>query len=338
MKKIISVFFCFILLNGISKAYDDTFEAQKAGVYTIDGQGNEDFWASAVWYDIPYVWLPYGETVAPEDFTGRFKLAWTADVLLVLAEIEDDVFSDQHADPFDSYWEDDCFEVFLDEDHSGGWHESGAEAYNAFAYHISTLYDAVDIGTSGTVLLNDHVDVVITQNGATYTWETAIKIFDDTYDEGGSNNPVTLTGGKEMGLSVAYCDNDGTGVRENFIGAVNVSEEDQNAAWQDADVFGTLTLIDNGQTSFEDISGNENTFHIYPSPAQSFLYIDSKESFGDAIHIKVYSLDGRLMLSNKFDGENTGPYDLYVGMLEQGTYIIQLENNDLNYSQLFHKY
>ncbi|MBA7516118.1 hypothetical protein ES705_08163 [subsurface metagenome] len=101
--------------------------------------------------------------------------------------------------------------MFLDEDHSGGWHEGGSDAYNAFAYHISTLYDAVDLGVSGAVSLNDHVDVVITQDGNIYTWEIAIQIYDDTYDEGGSNTPVTLTENKEMGLSLAYCDNDGTG-------------------------------------------------------------------------------------------------------------------------------
>ncbi len=103
MKKTGILLFTFFLFTASIWAYDDAFTAQKAGTYTIDGMGDEDFWASAEWYNISYVWLPYGTSVLSDDFNGRFKLAWTEEVLLVLAEIEDDVFSDQHTDPLDSY-------------------------------------------------------------------------------------------------------------------------------------------------------------------------------------------------------------------------------------------
>ena len=117
MRKLTILLICFLSISTQLKAYDDAFEAQSANTYTIDGQANEGFWTWAEWYDISYVWIPYGETVAPNDFSGRFKLAWTEDVLLVLAEIEDNVLSDEYSDPLSNYWMDDCFEVFLDEDH-----------------------------------------------------------------------------------------------------------------------------------------------------------------------------------------------------------------------------
>jgi len=337
MKTIFIPIVFLILLCSSLKAYDDAFEAQMAGPYTIDGKGDEIFWSYSEWYDIAYVWLPYGTTVAADDFSGRFKLAWTEDVLLVLAEIKDNILSDQYEDPLMNYWMDDCFEVFLDEDHSGGEHTGGAEAYNAFAYHISTLYDAVDIGTAGTLLLNDHVDVVITNNGNTYTWEIAIKIYDDTYDESSSNTPVTLTPNKEMGLSVAYCDNDGTGDRENFIGAVDVSEADQNMAYQNADVFGTLTLIGNNPNSIQDNYTDEPLINIYPSHVEDYLYINLTGSYQENISIKVFDLGGRLVVRDIIPAGEINTFQLNLGLLHQGAYIIQLRNNNLIYAELFYK-
>lgn len=337
MKKISILFVCFAFLISSLKAYDDAFEAHMADSYTIDGNGNEAFWANCEWYDIKYVWLPWGSTVSADDFSGKFKIAWTEDVLLFLAEIEDNIFSDEYADPFMNYWMDDCFEVFLDEDHSGGWHQDGADAYNAFAYHISTLYDAVDIGTSGNVLLNDHVDVVITKNGNTYTWEIAIQIYDDTYVHNGSNTPVTLTQNKEIGLSVAYCDNDGTGDREHFIGAVNVSEADQNAAWQNADVFGTLTLIGNDPNSVQDNIAAKPSFSVYPSHVEEYIFVDLSESPSESIEIKVYDLDGRMLVTEIIPAGENRPFQLNLDMLQQGAYIINVRSNDLYCSKLFYK-
>jgi len=337
MKAISILFVCLIFLGSSLKAYDDAFEAQMAGSYTIDGNGSEAFWTNCEWYNISYVWLPWGETVAPADFSGKFKMAWTEDVLLVLAEIEDNIFSDEYVDPFMNYWMDDCFEVFLDEDHSGGPHTGGAEAYNAFAYHVSTLYDAVDIGSSGSVLLNDHVEVVITNNGNIYTWELAIQIYDDTYDEGSSNTPVVLTANKEMGLSVAYCDNDGTGDRENFIGAVNVSEADQNTAYQNADVFGTLTLMGSNPNSIQDSYTDKPLLSVYPSHVENFIYVSLTESPTESIGIQVYNLDGRLLVTDIIPVKETRSFQLNLGMLQQGAYIIRLNTNKLNYSKLFYK-
>ncbi len=195
------------------------------------------------------------------------------------------------------------------------------------------MYDAVDIGTSGTVLLNDHVEVEITQNENVYTWEVAIQIYDDS----GSNTPVTLTQNKEMGLSVAYCDNDGTGGRENFIGAVNVSEADQNTAYQNSDVFGTLTLVDNGQTSSRENIAFDQGIRIFPSHVQDYLFIGIDEPILDRLSINIFDINGRLVKNDQTLLEEIDTIRIELDYLDQGLYFVQLRNNNLNYTQIFYK-
>mgnify|MGYP001818654602 FL=1 len=45
-----------------------------------------------------------------------------------------------------------------------------------------------------------------------------------------------------MGLMVAYCDNDGSELRENFIGSESVPEGPKDRGWIDAGLFGKLVL------------------------------------------------------------------------------------------------
>ena len=69
---------------------------------------------------------------------------WTAKRIYILGEIVDDILFDSHRDPLVQYWDDDCLEIFIDEDHSGGDHQYN---HNAFAYHMSLDNQAIDIGT-----------------------------------------------------------------------------------------------------------------------------------------------------------------------------------------------
>ncbi len=228
------------LFSQLSIARD--YEAPKAQTApVIDGVGSDACWALANWYYIDQTWL--GSTPTAADFSGRFKAVWDADKLYILGEITDNVLSDKTAAPLVNYWEDDCFEVLLDEDKSGGDHEKN---FNAFAYHISTLLDAVDIGTDGNPrLFNDHVNVKWTKNGDVYTWEVAITVYTDAFVYGASSNPkANLAVNKKMGLALAYCDNDGASTRDNFMGSEIVTGPDKNVAYKTADIFGTLTLVE----------------------------------------------------------------------------------------------
>lgn len=250
MKKIVTIallsliFFSCSQEKTLTTLQEGDYKATKASsVITIDGSGNETDWAKAEWKAIKHVWL--GENPKPEDFQGRYKMVWDDNKLYFLVEVKDDSLSDQHESPFDLWWEDDCLELFIDEDNSDGNHQF---SHNAFAYHITLGLDVVDMGTDkNPLLLNNHMDVKwIKKDSVTYCWEVGMLVFDDHFDPTKLVIPVKLTLGKKLGFAVSYNDNDGKFVRENFVGSIPIQGigEERNKGWIDAGVFGTLELVE----------------------------------------------------------------------------------------------
>lgn len=116
--------------------------------------------------------------------------------------------------------------------------------HNAFAYHLSLDNQAIDIGTDKKPRnYSHHVQSQWRQYPDKLVWEVAIDIYPDTYrDDAPDNEPVKLTAGKVMGFMVAYCDNDGSEIRENFIGSEVVADGPKDRGWIDAGIFGALIL------------------------------------------------------------------------------------------------
>ena len=63
----------------------------------IDGIADELVWEQAEWYPIADRWL--GPEYTSEDFSGRFKVAWTEQRIYILVEVVDDILFDSHRDP-----------------------------------------------------------------------------------------------------------------------------------------------------------------------------------------------------------------------------------------------
>ncbi|MGB5703575.1 MAG: sugar-binding protein [Polyangiales bacterium] len=206
---------------------------------TIDGVADEAIWKRARWQGITHRWL--GPEYSATDFQGRFKVVWTTERIYVLVELVDDILFDSHRDPLVQYWDDDCLEIFLDEDYSGGDHQYN---HNAFAYHVSLDNQAIDIGTDKLPhSYSQHVQSRWQQRGDKVVWELAIDIYTDAYVDGSTKNtPVKLSKGKVMGLMIAWCDNDGSELRENFIGSESAPGENKDRGWIDAGLFGSLVL------------------------------------------------------------------------------------------------
>jgi len=205
---------------------------------TIDGIVNEESWSNATWYPMDQVWL--GEPVAAEDFSGRYKLTWDKQALYVLVEVTDDVLRDVFEDPKERWWDEDCVEIFIDEDNSGGDHQFN---HNAFAYHIDTKGNVVDIIAENVpMLFNDHVISKRVTEGNTSIWEFKINLYSDTFNYGSPHDIVPLNPNKKIGFAIAYCDNDTSEHRENFIGSVKVEGPDKDRGWKDAGIFGTIEL------------------------------------------------------------------------------------------------
>jgi hypothetical protein len=215
----------------------------------IDGTPDA-IWEKADWRAMDQ--LMAGTQPDALDFSGRYKLLWDENHLYLLAEIRDDVLYDSHPDPRDFYWDDDCLEIFIDEDASGGDH---LHNHNAFAYHIALDGHVADMGaeradgTSEILLLDDHAVSrwqADTVQPSTYIWEVAIKLHDDNFDPARAENvPVTLMAGKKIGFMVAYCDNDGSKTREHFMGSHTIEpvDGDRNLGYKTASVFGSVTLV-----------------------------------------------------------------------------------------------
>ena len=216
------------------------YRAPRAAVApVVDGVADDAAWADAAWHAIDQRWL--GPEYSAEDFQGRFKVVWTPERIYILGEFVDDILFDSHRDPLVQYWDDDCLEIFIDEDHSGGNHQFN---HNAFAYHMSLDNKAIDIGTDERARdYTHHVESRWQQTGNKLVWEVAIRIYDDSYIDGSADNkPLRLSAGKIMGLMVAYCDNDGSELRENFIGSESVPTGPKDRGWIDAGLFGSLVL------------------------------------------------------------------------------------------------
>ncbi|MEI6893037.1 MAG: sugar-binding protein [Colwellia sp.] len=215
----------------------------------IDGLPNDASWQLAKWQPIDKLIL--GTQPSPDDFSAQFKIMWDKNNLYLLVEITDDILFDQHADPRYLYWDDDCLEVFIDEDSSGGNHQFN---FNAFAYHVALDNQVVDIGeknadgSDNIVLLNDHINSVWRRSEHSPNnvfWELAVRVYDDSFNLENSAIPVTLFLGKKLGFMLAYCDNDGSKVREHFIGSHEIKsvKGTKNLGYITADVFENLTLI-----------------------------------------------------------------------------------------------
>ncbi len=207
----------------------------------VDGVADEAIWERARWHEITHRWL--GPEYSAEDFQGRFKVVWTTEKIYILGELVDDILYDGHRDPLVQYWDDDCLEVFLDEDYSGGNHQYN---HNAFAYHVSLDNQAIDIGTDKRPhSYSHHVHSRWQARGNKIVWELAIDIYTDDYVDGSNKNvPVKLSAGKVMGLMIAWCDNDGSKLRENFIGSESAPGEEKDRGWKDAGLFGALVLVE----------------------------------------------------------------------------------------------
>lgn len=216
------------------------YRAPRAGVPpVVDGVAGDPAWSTAPWRGIDQLWL--GPEPPAADFHARFKVVWTPERIYVLVELVDDILFDSHRDPLVQYWDDDSLEIFIDEDFSGGDHQY---THNAFAYHVSIDNRAIDIGTGKQPLdFSEHVESRWQQRADGIVWELAIGVYPDRYQDGSAGNtPVPLAAGKVIGLMLAYCDNDGSEFRENFIGSESVPFGKKDRGWIDADLFGKLVL------------------------------------------------------------------------------------------------
>jgi hypothetical protein len=304
------VFICLVSFNSSILSQSQLTAEKTLETMNIDGLANETAWSKATWYSISQ--LLKGTMPSATDFTGRYKLTWDQNYLYLLVEVTDNILSDDHTNPLTNWWDDDCIELFIDENRSKGDHQYN---YNAFAYHVSLTYDVVDIGTDKNPhLYNDHIKTIRTQNGNKYTWECRVKIFGDSFVYGGNNTPLLLNSGKVMGFSVAYCDNDAGTTRESFMGSPVIPGVDKDLGYKTADYFQQLTLTSAGVLS--KITLNPSIASI-PLGEQYCPVLKGYDQFGIEIPITttpIWTFTGSEFINGCFSFTNTGTYNITVSV------------------------
>lgn len=238
MKEVFTIMALFIILNGCNLDDKEHSIPFSETPILIDGEPSDETWSLSQWRAIDQNWL--GSDFSEQDFSGNYKILWSHDHIYLLVEIVDDILMDKTSDGLVRYWDDDCLEIFVDEDASGGDHQYN---YNAFAYHISLDNKVVDIGVDSLAHYYDHIICSRVTNGNKSVWELSIEVYDDTFEYDQDAKPVTLDALKEIGLAIAYCDNDESEERENFIGSIAVNGEDKNRGWIDAGIFEKFVLL-----------------------------------------------------------------------------------------------
>lgn len=300
---------------------DTLFNFRSSEPVVIDGRADDACWSGGDWHHIDQVWIPYNAFVDPDDFQGRFKLSWDREYLYILVEVVDDSLSDDWSNPYEHWWDDDCLELFIDEDRSMGDHERNC---NAFAYHVSLSFDALDLDENGSgINYRDHVTADMDTLGAdTYLWEFAIRIYDESYNHSSpANSRVDLHEDKLMGLAIAYCDNDETSYRENFIGSMFMEAAHNNDMYRNADYFGPMVLVDpsTGTAPVSEFSG----FRLYPVPAKDIMHVDIPVA--DSYHgwtLTVLSPAGKILQEER----GTDPaHVLSLKTSDPGLYLLRLQ-------------
>lgn len=338
---------------------DDTVRTPKVeSIPTIDGISDDACWEGTSWQTIDQVWIPYGGSVEADDYTGRYKVAWseTENVLYFFVEITDDVFVDGYEYPDGDYYQHDIVEVFIDEDKSGGPHayEVGeANAENAFAYHIvvdapedgevNSDFVVCDMGAGGTMNYAGHFpEFTMRKNGNQYTWEFSLAVYDDTYDHSNpGDSRVDLAEDKIIGLSLAYCDNDDPEeepkIRDNFFGSVEVAHEDSNNHWLNADDFGTIELIPESSGIADNLIIPGISFMNYPNPFTDKTIIEFELPKSSKVTIDVLNVLGQsvdTIIDARF-GRGTHTVEWEPTGIPSGIYFCRMQTDSFKGSKKF---
>ena len=158
--------------------------------------------------------------------------------------------------------------------------------------------------------------------------EFSLIVYNDTYEDGQADQArVQLAEGKEIGLSLACCDNDGADenpkTRDNFFGSVAVPEAKYNDHWIDAGDFGRVRLVES-QTSVETGTIEEQNLNLYPNPAGRQFHMELENSYHGDIVIQLFNVLGQEVL--RLSDVKTGTYYnhvLFLNDLPEGLYFMR---------------
>jgi hypothetical protein len=169
----------------------------------------------------------------------------------------------------------------------------------------------------------------------TYLWEFAIKNYSASFN---ISNPeasrVKLETGKKMGFTIAYCDNDETTARENFIGSMVMTQATANDMYKNADHFGLMILSDAENVTYAAINQFIEKIKLYPVPALNLLNIETSDISQESCSFSILSLTGQLLKTQIFNGSK---YSFNIEDLKPGLYMVKINQGSNSVSKLISK-
>ena len=150
----------------------------------------------------------------------------------------------------------------------------------------------------------------------------AIKVYNSKF---AVSNPeasrVKLTPKKLMGFSIAYCDNDETKARENFIGSMDMTAATANDNYITADYFGSMLLVDETEiTQAVSIKNNQDMLvRIFPNPVTDQINLSGLINNSEELSFEVHSFTGELLKVGSFKTRN---HIIQIGDLIPGMYLL----------------
>ena len=348
---------------------DTIFVQNTSELPVIDGNANDNCWNNAQWQGIDQVWIPLNTSIDSTDFYGRFKLLWSSEtnLLYILGETVDDTwvdgFVENQTDP--GVHEYDIFEVFIDEDRSGGLHifdyfdDSGnpinTNSENAFSYHMA-INAPVDGESTSDLLVMDldgknwYPDIIrpnyashfnsftASRNGNKMTWEMSLIVYDSSYNTNPSTARVNLYNGKISGFAIAYCDDDTPSniQRQSFIGSVKANldyldgDGNFNDTWRNADHFGVIKFVNSTGSSSGTYIHMDGDLIIdaYPNPTDNYITLKISSATEQNISYTIYNASGLKIAQKNVDNGYGEDIKISLNEYPDGLYLIALQQGE----------
>jgi hypothetical protein len=138
-----------------------------------------------------------------------------------------------------------------------------------------------------------------------------------------------------MGFAIAYCDNDETTARENFIGSMVMTQATANDMYKNANHFGLMILADSLNVTSVVTNQFESEIKIYPVPARNFINIETSVASQENCLISVLSITGQLVKTETFIGNM---HTVNIENLKDGLYLVKVVQGNNSVSRIISKH
>ena len=289
----------------------------------IDGVIDEG-WTVNSYQPIEHL-LSLNDTIAPEDFSGSFKISWYDNELYFLFVVTDDILMLNEGQPI---WLGDNINLYLDLGNEKSETYDDNDYLCHFKWGNSEYYeryngeDLIQIDNSA-----DAVEFAQTCDTMNHTFIMEIVL----HNLADMNGPAVLDETTSIGLDAGLYDADEEpGFYSDQLSWVDTT----GLAWMDPSKLGTSgfgSVVLKSAQNPDELEGTSGTpsIQLFPTPTSESLHI--RTDYTEDLYVEMIDLSGRRVGSWVLDPGDT---DIDIGSLDAGLYLVNLfDRNGLIHSQ-----